>query len=664
MVPGFRITDVEEMQRSRYTWDLWSAALNSPSIIQYMNNVVRNFNMTSGSNYGQWDPRAIQLAFEEKRPIHQYNIIQQMVNRIQGVVLSSAYNLKFIPSVVNPGWFESNLMTDLWDYDWFRGKFEKQVSMCLRDIIIHTGVMEAFIDYTHDPRGNPGFRAVNPNSFVFEPTWVSDDIKDCNYAFRSTWMSPREIYHLAQQNQKVTPALLRRLSAYTAADWQTQDALSGVEQRNVAPDYVDSQRNTFRVITMFYMQDEKRTRVFKDGKAIKGADFWTTNMQQYWVTRQSEQGYTVNEDIVPVCYTRTIIPGLGYEICIQEGIHNVQLGHLPFFVGSPFNFYGDRVGRVDGMVDPQIVYNKRIASESLVIDRAARQNWMYETDTFNGDVEAERHFKENLNATGQAFKVGSGKSEKIKRLENQAIPRDLQESTDRTLRFIEDIVGINEELEGQSGTSRESLMLFEIKREQAESKLVDVYNAHKSMLCWMGEAYQKMAVNYASWENAQINNPETGVVTQVNAESGMNKVGDLPRFNVIVTPSKRRGTRKRQMLALHTEMQSRMTNPFFQVLNEIEMIEYLPMDEDKKREWEKYGGLYIQLLTSQMENQITQNKLQATMAMQQAGGGMPRGEPQDPRSIGKQPGAGPVPGAATLAGGPNAMNNAPSDMSG
>ena len=643
--------------------------------------IFDNFAMYSGVNKGQWDEEAIERLRGEGRPAHQFNLIMPTITMKLGQLEDSPFQTKFV-SREPENQDEVDVLQKLYDYDYATGNWASKLSNMKRDGLIHTGILQAYINYERDPMGNFDLRTRNPTQTYFDHNWQTEDIKDCRWAFTSQWLTPDQIKEqFKTKSVEVDDAI--RMSQFSTDD--------GYERRPTfdrSAQWYNSVSDQFKVIEAIWTEREKIRKVFDaQGKQVEK---YNQIMYQQMPLEALSQilknqgiGYKIDEEYMDCTKVFTFAPGLSNSVVLAEGYYPLQLGRLPFIVWSFENLYGQRQGLVDLLKDEQEVINKRQSQITHSLGTSGLNNYFVESDTFDSPAEIS-NFKNNQAKGGQTFLTvpGSNNQNKIMLQQRPGVPNDLFKASQDPERLMDKIASVGSSVRGESEKSGESNALFNSKASQSKNSIATQLSSIRFQTQILGEMYFYGAKQVYGGAPRVIKDNVNGATIELNRKyldsddsiKTKNDINSLPRHDVIVNESPSGRSKQQENMMKYMELKKVSTNPILQSQFEKYMIPSLGLPEDETAKLMEAADIFtefqmkqIKAQSAQMDATTAQFEAQAKQAGQppQPQGGQP---PQDNRAISKASGAGPIPSEAGIAGGQgagnNASNNSPSDFSG
>jgi len=637
-------------------------------------NAEASFNGYVGIGGRQW-PNKAKLDLEaRKMPVNTFNHIKPKVDKVAGQLILNPNKISF--GAINQDKISAgNIMDSLYEYDYERGNWNKAKNRWIRDILIHTGVIEMYVDYTHSKLGNISLRALNRVTDIeFDGYWNNDNIVDARMIFKPVWLTARQI---KDQFGKSSQEIDMSIREYERLSGMDSNAASLQELSNrYDNEFYNSESGRYRVIECVYMQEIEKKRNYSE----KMKRFLNENENP---DTRRQQGDVIKVDTIweSVCKVMTIAPGLDNGLVLENGLHPVQVGRLPFFIRSSDNTMGVRQGKATGMLDAQTTVNKRISMQTSNQITSANGALLYHEDLFKNSA-VENDFVQNRTVPGKSFPVDNNADLRsaIAPVPTGTQPEGLQQSIDSAIQFMDTYINDTDASSGRSGGANESSVLFVNKRNQSAIAHVTVAEEIAQGEKEMAEAYFYLAKAVYKGVNRRFRNSKTGEKMEINKrvqldefqdqdapanatvnkylasnQAVINEIENLPRHDIIIKRSELGLDQKEKSLSIFSEMSQRTKNPILQSQFEKAMIPLLDIPEDQIPDMMAAGDIFTEFQLEQIKAQISAMKLQTAQgAMQlqqmQAQAGQPTQEGQqapqpqgDARTAGNGAGQGSLP---------------------
>jgi len=292
-----------------------------------------------------WTPESIDYLASMERGASTYNVAKVELDKVIGQIINNPHKSKYA-AINQDDVSKTNIMDTLYEMDENRGKFKKQWNKFVKDVIIHTGVYEMYVDYRHSRLGNISRRTLNRvKEIEWDRNWKSDDVGDLRFIFKYTWKTAREIKEEWNTKSDVIDQNIRIVEEISTGANTEADIGDYISQDSL---YVDS-NSRYKVIEVSYMQKVAKTKKNAD----KLAEFNGKNANPD-ITIGQTNSPLVAPEYDSICKVITFAPGVGIGLVLDEGDHPVQIGRLPYFIASSDVTNGVRQGIATGMIDAQI----------------------------------------------------------------------------------------------------------------------------------------------------------------------------------------------------------------------------------------------------------------------------------------------------------------------
>ncbi|MCP3682240.1 MAG: hypothetical protein GY861_06060, partial [bacterium] len=604
-----------------------------------------------GINKAGWDPESLETLEKQGRPANTLNIVKPNIDKVYGQIVRNPNKITFTPSN-QENVAKTNIVQSLYDYDYERGDYSKEWNRFVKDTLNHTGVMEMYKDYTHSKLGNVGRKALNRFIDIeFDEFWKTDNIRDCSHAYKSSWMTARQLRdnYNVRNNDEIDLAI---------KNYENRDgAMDSIEEPQYLAEtdslFIDGAGQRFRVIEVVYMQTVYKEKLYsKKLKRYLDANENPDIKRDDKGTIVENDDYVKRIDTVNICKVMTIAPGLVHGLILQEGDHPIQVGHLPFYVASTDNTGGVRQGVSTGLIDCQSTYNKRNSMITGNQITSGNGGLIVKEDFFKDEREF-KNFQKNKATPGKVFKAASdARADGIMQIPRSDLPQGTQDSVQQMFNFAEWYTNTTAAVSGRSEGANESGVLFRDKKDQAQVAHVGIVEILASVEKMWAEDYFYACKTVYKGKERDFTNAKTGAQFTINKKvlttpeesnytivgelanyKTVNEIATLPRHDVVIKKSELGLDQKQRALSIFAEMSQRTKNPIAQSIYEKAMAPLLDMPEQYVSQLETAADMFIELQLAQTKNNIkllndgmvqsdVNTKMLASQAGMQQQGGM------------------------------------------
>lgn len=636
----------------RKALDLYNQAVQEDLRSGNRTRLLDNQDLFVGTEYRQWDKEIAQELQRQGRPALSYNMVQQITETVLGNLEQRPTDIKY-QALSERDQAGVDLLQSMFENDYEQGNWEYTKLQFKRDGLIHTGVMQIYIDRTKDYRGQVALRNVHPAHVVIDPWWQTDDVRDISRVWRAEWMTAEQIKAVYSAKDEAIDAAIER--AREMPDESGYAITDKVADRSVEFYDVDGQR--FKVVEMCYTEPRKCYHVvdLTTGRISRDLTAKLNGMgdgAKAAYKRLLSESYEVVEAVENAVKVITIAPGLSSDLVLAEGDYELQLGQVPYAVFSYRQFYGYRLGLPDVLKDAQQNFNKRKSMISHMVSQAGNNNWSVEQDAFQDSAGVD-DFKKRQSLGGQVFTTtpGTNKDGKLKAIERPPVPNDVIQLTQSELDIMYQLASVVPAMQGKGETDRESGVLYEQKNSQAIVALDMIAKNIRRCDQILADMYfmaAKQVYGDAPREITDRKNMRCVVVNERKLDEygrvvKTNTISDLERYVVDVVETRVGPGRRATELFKMSQMLPAITDPGIRAVIEKQIIKLmdLPAEEvaEATKSAEATGANALAqsiALRQQAEASAQQQGAQAQMAQQQAQMGPQQGQeaPQQPAPSG------------------------------
>lgn len=559
-----------------------------------------NWRVYDATDWGQWDDEALRFLIQEGRPPSSFNFTKRFVDTTAGSIMADPFDVGFETELGEKNDF-AILMQELWKEDRELGNWQHDFHMFTRGGFVYRGWLEMFIDRSRDPRGRIGLRYVNPDRVLVDPDWTTHKVRDNKSIFVWSWLTAQQIKNKYKKNsEEIEQAIQLAKRAYGASGTD----IEGEKIYDLSPEFYDKLNDQFLVFDKYELIAKEKKRYFDPIEAI-----WVPNMEgeqlEMFLATAKILGRPLEEvsETVYECWVRTLCPGLGVNLEIQNGKHPLQTGNYPLFPFSSDMINGRPNTYVDQLKDPQQTYNKRESTATHVMMTGANNALLIETDAVVHAEDVDTIGK-GRNRPGFYSEVAEGGIQKIGYLQKPPAPTEFWSAGDRAYAMAEKITPSVPSVQG-IGEPGESGVLFQAKVAQAQIGLQIPMKFLKSVYQDIGDAYFAAAQQVYTYPMV-FTSKKAGGVYHLNMPDGI-YMKDLNRMRVTITQSPTSDTFRRGLLQLYTSLfQSIPPGPTRQALSRL-VIRHLPgVPDEELEQLSQIAGLEEELAKLGVMGQIAQ----------------------------------------------------------
>lgn len=427
----------------------------------WRNNLTRSHNerRREAFNYGMFDQtfnrgwlqdmaEVARLSAAGRNPIST-NLTKQAINSISGQLINDGHIADYV-SVRGVSPRIGSLADALYERCYSNGGWQQAQNEVTRNGLIFRGIGEFFIDYENNELGDVGFRSVLPERVICDADWVTNNINDCRQIFTFTYMTSDEIGWRYGDNEKIRASIAALKSANPIDGGSNEMTMAAFDP---SIEYRDTVNQTFMVITRYWLEQEKYTRLFNTATGQYLDYIPEEERDQYARLQESMGGPVVGiQSTRLVEYFSTVCPSLTTSEVLVEGKYPLQLGgyHFVHFCsdhvnGHP-NTFADQIGEINRRI------NLRETAIDGILGRFSTGQRYIEVGAAADAAEEARYIKEgNVPGAVFRFKAGSRARQAFGNIEPSTPPTEFVRASDKAWDFLK--AGVSPAIPSLSGVS-------------------------------------------------------------------------------------------------------------------------------------------------------------------------------------------------------------------
>lgn len=335
---------------------------------------VWNMRNVCGYGYDAW-PDDLQAALrQESRNPQMYNFVQTYVRGIVGNYIMNWFDWKFVDREDDGADVQRavDALQKIYYSDKDYGKYKYNSEQCIWNGVVYRGIQEMIIDKSQDPRGRIMFPSIRPDSVIFDPNNISDDIsRKSNVAYKEFYLTPLQMVeyfpHMEKQiRQKLEDVRMGEqpemsydqsdFSQFLGENIDLGSAKLCVQEYRLVTEkkekVIDISTQTELPETAFPLGSEEDFMAKKLWAQSKGIDISVGALEIIKVPTK-------------VLYTTVICKELG--LCLESRKDERQTGYLPLYCWSFLSKHGKSFGVVDYLIDAQQDINKREMAKTKIL---------------------------------------------------------------------------------------------------------------------------------------------------------------------------------------------------------------------------------------------------------------------------------------------------------
>jgi hypothetical protein len=294
-------------------------------------------------------------------------------------------------------------------------------------------LLHYYMDYHQDPiSGDICVENVPYNGFIIDPFFKSHELSDCNFIWRRSWLTPKQIIALIPDRASEIAGI--EPTGYSDGRFQFQPESYNYGMKNLLP------------YDEFWYRDFREQTVIIDTQSGETME---------WSGREEDLNQFLR-DFPQVTVTKTQIPTVRLGITVQDrvmyhGPNPMDIDNYPFvpvmgYYNPQMPYFPWRIqGVVRGLRDAQYLYNRRKVIELSMLESQVTTGWIFKENALVNPKDVYLYGQ----GRGIALKQEAQMTD-IQQIPPPQVPPSMIQLSEFLGREIQEISGVSDELLGMA----------------------------------------------------------------------------------------------------------------------------------------------------------------------------------------------------------------------
>lgn len=304
-------------------------------------------------------------------------------------------------------------------------------------LISGMNLMQVWMDYRSDPvSGNIKVDNCSYNTFLIDPFFRKADLSDCNYIWKRSFLTKREVMSLMPDKAEVIMGL------------QGNDNDSGRDGKfQFTPESYGYSTKNLLTYDEFYYRDYRTQKMLVDAETGESMEWRSTDDDKLKEFLRTYPSVTVVHQDIPTCNLAIVVQNkVLYDGPNPSGIDRYPFVPVFCYYRPEMPYFNWRItGVVTGLRDPQYLYNRRKAIELDILESQINSGFIYKE---NALVNPKDVFLSGQ-GRGLALKAEAQMSD-VMQIQSPQVPPTTIQLSQILAQEINAISGVNEELMGSA----------------------------------------------------------------------------------------------------------------------------------------------------------------------------------------------------------------------
>lgn len=469
----------------------------------------------------------------QRRPINVWNLIFPIFNRVLGEYLINQIRERiYAKSGGDPN--TAGILQDICDTISINTGYKDEFGMTILSGLIKRGIVYPRFSSEKQIDGSILITNVDEFEIMFDSRSIDYFCDDAQYMIRSRWLTVDQIYALWPEHKGKLKEIVkdREQSAY----WEAQDEVS--ETYLSHHNFADERNGKYRVVEFQDREYDKSAEIAYDPVYNQSQIITLEGRRRELFLKANPQMKIVTTNSAEIITTTMCIPGL--QFFLDKKNNQIQDKQFDYILFSAYN-YGKQTIKNYGMfknaMGPQKDFNDQRNRMQDIVNKSANS----QTAMKPGHITNYQEIKDHGSEPGLIIEIEeeAKMEEVIKRFEPPRNPFANQQLSESAQMLIDRIIGVTENLKGQTQTAQENASLFMQRVREASKSFAPVERNIKRASCRVWNRVIKLIqANYTNetiFPTLNKRGDETEVA--INVQIGDRIINDINTGEYYVFPS-------------------------------------------------------------------------------------------------------------------------------
>lgn len=577
---------------------------------QFLAKAKRCFDFWNGE---QWDAHDKAKRDRERRPALTFNMVEALVRSMVGVQRALRNDVRFVPAS-EAAMEDARVRDALWLHIQNQNKFEfLEMDVFTKGLIFSRAYYDVRMSYEHSFQGNVIITSPRSQDVVLDPSADEYDSSSWPRVITRRWVSNNDVADL--YGKEIAREIYGR-TAPTFFDFEDTFMAQQMGQLTYFATGIDGPIDSKSV----------RAHLLVDHQ------HFLTRMREVFVDMETGDFKEIPEgwDRARISRVLEITPGLNvakrrvraiqWDVVVDDTLAHSQLSPYDHFTIVPyFPSWLDGVSRgaVEGMLDPQLMYNKITSNEIEVVSSMANSGYKVKAGSLKNMTIQEMEAKGAQ--PGVVFELADVND--LDKLQPNQVPQGYDRLSFKAEAMLGNISGLSRAGRGMAREDMSGNAILENQANQEINFAGWLANLHRTKLMVASRVIDLVAAHYSETRTLLINRGtamspsiEEVKINEPTAEGAV--INDITkgRYTTVLVPSPSRTSMSEQdfdlLLRLRTEVGVQIPDAMLIELspaaNKGQIIQMLTQDSNEAAERERQLQEQIQ----QLEMQLAEAKIE------------------------------------------------------
>lgn len=313
-------------------------------------------------------------------------------------------------------------------------------------LISGMNLLQVWMDYRSDPvSGNIRVDNCSYNTFLIDPFFRKHDLSDCNYVWKRSFLTKREVIALMPDK------------AEEIMNLHGNDNDSGRDGKfQFTPESYGYSTKNLLTYDEYYYRDYRKQKMLVDTETGESTEWRSTDDAKLKEFLRQFPSITVVDQEIPTCNLAIVVQNkVLYDGPNPSGIDRYPFVPVFCYYRPEMPYFNWRITSVvTSLRDPQYLYNRRKAIELDILESQINSGWKFKENALVNPLDVWQ-----LNGQGKGIAIkAEANMDDVQQIQSPMIPPTTIQLSDILAKEINQVSGVNEELMGSAQDDKAGIL--------------------------------------------------------------------------------------------------------------------------------------------------------------------------------------------------------------
>jgi len=401
-----------------------------------------------------------------RRPTNVWNLIFPIFNRILGDYYLNQLTERIYPiNGASPD--GAAALQQKWEAVAIHSEYRDEFAKTIFATLVRRGVIYPHISNSLSLEGDLAITNVDEFDILFDSRARHELLRDAQYQARMRWMTVPQILSIWPNHRTKLKGIMKDKDE--SQFWSSVDTEMADMMRS--PHFSDEYHGQYKVVEFLYRDYDQSADVAYNVTANESEILILEGKKRELFLRTNPDVQLVHTNRAELIRIATFVPGLNFLLETKD--QEIQDGNFDYFVMSAYQNMKrvmDYFGLMQNAMGPQKDFNDQRNRMLDIVNKAASALTAMKPQ----NIQNVRHVERHISEPGLVVKVNKDAQieDSIKVFDPPKNPYANQQLSETSKMLLEQIIGVTENMRGETQTAQENATLFAQRVQEASKSLI------------------------------------------------------------------------------------------------------------------------------------------------------------------------------------------------